>query len=415
MGYSSKQPLNKTTDSPKSVGIVATSFPRDAQDYAGVFVAEFADMIRSLGYVTEVLAPAPTTRAPDASWSARHNVTWLNAGNIRSSPFFGAGVPDNLQSSRRRWLGLGVFAHSLRKALAHRSWHAQINHWVFPYGLLRAQNAKQIGVFHSADMHALRHTPGRRQIASYLQTNLHAAQFVSEQLQQEFLELLSPRDRRTHTEDSRTWSAPMPTLLGNALLGDDVMTDSNCQKRCESAYGEARAVLGLQRPTFVVLGRLVSIKNVPLAISAFKQLDARADLVVAGDGPLRQALKEQALTLGDKVRFVGHLTRNEVVHWLCAADALVVPSTTLPSSRHEGMPVVISEARALGCPVITTVPTAGSPFDNDPGTHTVPESAHALAAAMADIMELREDGRQRTPYQPIRWRDLRERYRSILC
>jgi glycosyltransferase involved in cell wall biosynthesis len=71
-------------------------------------------------------------------------------------------------------------------------------------------------------------------------------------------------------------------------------------------------------------------------------------LVLVGQGPLADeiAARHLALALGDRVLLLGY--RPDAARVLSAADALVL------SSRHEGLPVALMEARALGLPVVAT-------------------------------------------------------------
>jgi glycosyltransferase involved in cell wall biosynthesis len=71
-------------------------------------------------------------------------------------------------------------------------------------------------------------------------------------------------------------------------------------------------------------------------------------LVLAGDGPLEQRVRDRAEELGikDRVRFAGY--RRDVPALLAAADALLL------ASEREGLPRSMLEAMAAGVPVIGT-------------------------------------------------------------
>lgn len=97
------------------------------------------------------------------------------------------------------------------------------------------------------------------------------------------------------------------------------------------------------------LGRLVEPKGFNLLLDAYAmalQSEAVPDLVIAGDGPLREALIIQANRLGiaHRVHFTGFLSNPYPL--LKQARLFIL------SSLHEGMPTVLIEALALGTPVL---------------------------------------------------------------
>lgn len=74
----------------------------------------------------------------------------------------------------------------------------------------------------------------------------------------------------------------------------------------------------------------------------------KAELLLAGDGPLAEPLREKAAALGlsERVHFLGF--RDDVPRLLAAAKLLILPS------RWEGMPNVVLEAMASGLPVLSS-------------------------------------------------------------
>ena len=95
---------------------------------------------------------------------------------------------------------------------------------------------------------------------------------------------------------------------------------------------------------FVFAGRLVGVKNLPLAFAALAAMP-EARLVVVGDGPDAEALRAVA---PPQVSFVGALPREGVLSWLARAEAALLPSD------NENYPHVAVEAHACGVPVIAT-------------------------------------------------------------
>ena len=107
------------------------------------------------------------------------------------------------------------------------------------------------------------------------------------------------------------------------------------------------------------VGRLCEQKGQLLLIEAMALLakrDVRPTLLFAGDGGMRPEI-ERAIAnhgLGDTVRIGGLMTGEQIRTELSRSAAMVLPSFA------EGLPVVIMEAMALGCPPISTL-IAGIP------------------------------------------------------
>lgn len=104
-----------------------------------------------------------------------------------------------------------------------------------------------------------------------------------------------------------------------------------------------RADLGLDGCCFLYVGRLAPEKGVDVLLRAFADVDG--ELVVAGSGPEEARLRRLA---PPRVRFLGHLERDELPAWYAAADVLVLPSLSEPW----GMP--LNEAAAAGLPLVAT-------------------------------------------------------------
>jgi len=119
------------------------------------------------------------------------------------------------------------------------------------------------------------------------------------------------------------------------------------------ARGVMRDELGVPGDRFVIgwLGRMTEIKRVDVLLSAFAILRDQgvdADLVLSGDGPLRDELVAQAELLGiaDRCHFIGF--RSDVGAVLTGLDTFVL------TSANEGTPVTLIEASAAGLPVVST-------------------------------------------------------------
>lgn len=113
---------------------------------------------------------------------------------------------------------------------------------------------------------------------------------------------------------------------------------------------DLRASLGVgpDQTLLVRACRLVPAKGIDLLLRAMARQVSRHDLrlVLAGEGPAKDDLRQLAarLDLGDRVTFAGH--RDDVPDLLRAADLMVL------SSREEGLPSSMLQAMALGVPLV---------------------------------------------------------------
>lgn len=107
-----------------------------------------------------------------------------------------------------------------------------------------------------------------------------------------------------------------------------------------------------RRPiTALYVGRLVEVKNIPVLLRAMKKLvdgDTKMQLLIAGDGPLRERLLDQIsqLNLTKHVELLGQRADTQAL--MAAADFLVLPSF------WEGLSNVILESMMAGTPVIAS-------------------------------------------------------------
>lgn len=114
----------------------------------------------------------------------------------------------------------------------------------------------------------------------------------------------------------------------------------------------ARSLRGLSPSDFVIVycGRLSGEKRLGLLLDAFTELAQEhpsALLLIAGDGPEKDRLRERAGVLGlSNVRFLGMLSRNDVRTLLSCADVSVLPSS------FEGFPIAVLEALSCGVPIV---------------------------------------------------------------
>jgi sugar transferase (PEP-CTERM/EpsH1 system associated) len=148
----------------------------------------------------------------------------------------------------------------------------------------------------------------------------------------------------------------------------------------------ARAKLSLAPDEFVIgtVGRLVPVKDHDTllhALAMLKRKNIRFKAVIAGDGPLREALAATAARLGvaRSVDWLG--SRDDVEDVLSALDVFVL------SSASEGLSNTLLESMATGLPAVATrVGAADELIDHGrTGLLVAPGSAKPLAEALATV------------------------------
>ena len=139
--------------------------------------------------------------------------------------------------------------------------------------------------------------------------------------------------------------------------------------------------------TFEVLfaGSLSLRKGVPYLLQGFRRLKhpaKRLRLVGAMEPSLKQVLHKLPQ---ENVEFMGSLPRAQLVEWMRRSHVLVLPSI------EDGFGLVMAEAMACGCPVISSTNTGGEDlYTDEEAGFIVPIRA---AAAIADRMQQMADDR----------------------
>jgi glycosyltransferase involved in cell wall biosynthesis len=143
-----------------------------------------------------------------------------------------------------------------------------------------------------------------------------------------------------------------------------------------------KAALGVDGPLLAGVGALLPRKGHDLAIAALTRLPG-ATLIIAGDGPDRSRLEQQARKLGiaERVRLLGPQPHAALPALLSAADVMVLPTVS------EGLANVWVEALACGTPVVTS-DVGGAPevIDRPDYGRLVPRDPAAIAAAVSEIL-----------------------------
>jgi len=171
---------------------------------------------------------------------------------------------------------------------------------------------------------------------------------------------------------------------------------------------------GTGSPYFLFVGRLAPEKNVSTLLDAFGMyLDSggKWKLIIAGDGPLNNALRDQADShiRSGAVTFTGHKNNHELASHYASAGCFVLPSLREPWG------LVVNEAMASALPVIVSsrcgcvddlVEDGSNGFVVDSST------ASSIAAALTRMSNLDSETRVKmgersqsiiAGYSPERW------------
>ncbi len=155
----------------------------------------------------------------------------------------------------------------------------------------------------------------------------------------------------------------------------------------DGAAFRARAGIAPERPLVTYIGRVAHEKNIGFLVQVFAQVlksVPEALLVIAGEGPAREPLRQQVAALGltQQVHFAGYLDRDSaLLDCYAAADVFVF------ASRTETQGLVLLEAMAQGTAVVSTA-ELGTRSILVPGSGAliVPEERAAFAAAVARVL-----------------------------
>jgi len=238
---------------------------------------------------------------------------------------------------------------------------------------------------------------------------LYSAALVGGQRHVEYLaELGMPRER---------------VFTGYDVVDNDYFGRQTAEIR--NSKFEIRDKRGLPENYFLASARFIEKKNLPKLVGAYAEYcrqsgeNAMWDLMLLGDGPLRETLNTQlsTLNLNEHVRLPGFEPYDELPVYYALANAFV------HASMAEQWGLVVNEAIASGLPVIVSercgcVPelVQGNGFTFDP------TNEHELTARLLEMASLADEERKRlgdnsyriaTNFAPERFGEGLERAASV--
>jgi glycosyltransferase involved in cell wall biosynthesis len=130
----------------------------------------------------------------------------------------------------------------------------------------------------------------------------------------------------------------------------------------------------------LVATRLVDRKGVHTLLAALDGVPTGYEVLIAGDGPCLARLQAQARGLAIPVRFLGFVSRADLGCHYSKARIFAFPST------QENFPMVLLEAMAHGCAVVTTSAPGCAEVVGDAALIVPPGDVPALRGAVTRLM-----------------------------
>ena len=143
--------------------------------------------------------------------------------------------------------------------------------------------------------------------------------------------------------------------------------------------------------------RLIPKKGLVTALHAFalfKERFPQAIYVIAGEGPMRDELKEWVarLELERHVRFTGFLSQAKLYQLYLSSHVFLHPSEMMADLNQEGIPNSMLEAMSTGLPVVATwhggIPEAVE--HGRTGLLVAEKNPQALCAALLEVVDHRD-------------------------
>jgi glycosyltransferase involved in cell wall biosynthesis len=356
---------------------VTTTYPLRPGDAVPSFVADLAAaLVRDHGVQVRVIAP----HHPSAP--RRETVNGVEIVRFQYSPraqsqcvAYGGGIPDNLKNyPRAKWQLPAFFAAMSAAVWRHAKWADLIHaHWVEPAFLAmlanRARWAKRPMV---VSVHSLK--PKASRVARWTLARADRVLFNS---------------RYTMSQAGEKGYFPCNGQVVYQGYDDTVF---GTQPR----LNESRTRLGIPADATVILalGRMIEVKGLHVlagAADAFLASRPHAQLVIAGDGPMRgeiEAVVARA-TSRDRIHLTGALPRADVARLMAESDLFVNPGIVDANGRAEGLGITTLEAMASGLPCVGSRVggITETIVDGETGVLVPPGDGTALADTIARLVD----------------------------
>lgn len=324
------------------VCLLTSSFPRNPEDPAGIFIYHLAKWLAKKNINVCVIAPH--------DGGCKFFETRDDFKIIRFPYFlplhlqklcYGSGIIKNIKEEKVLFFQVPFFFLSqiLYATLTAKKFKADIihAHWSIPQGftglfIKTVLNIPCITTLHGSDVFSL-----RKGFMNALNTRV-----------------IRQSDAVT-ANSSQTAGAAKHLSYRKVVFQIPMGVDTDFFKKSEDQL-DLRKEAGKGRIVLYV-GRLIDWKGVDYLISAMPEVLSKYSdtrLIIAGEGPDRYQLEQLAKKSGhgDKITFRGSLSQEALKDCYAQADVFVLPSIENDAGETEGLGVVLLEAMASSVSVI---------------------------------------------------------------
>jgi len=368
--------------------LVTTSYSRFDDDGNARFVRSIAEAQAALGHEVHVLAPYSPQVRPYATpvqvhwfkyvWPLQRGVMGHAAALENDRRLRGATLWQAPLFSVSLWLHLQMLFSRYRFDLVHA-------HWVVPNGVLAAGMAlihrRPLFIsLHGSDMYLAQRSAVWGALARRAFGVANGITACSQPLADAAIRLGAKADRTRvipYGADPRRFAVHQ--------------TSSDLRRQLN---------LGPSDPVVLAVGRLVGKKGFGDLVRAMPRIIQEVPavrVIILGEGPERSALEDlrNQLGLNDHLLLPGEVSWSHVPDYLALANVFVMPSIRDTTGNLDGLPNVILEAMAAGCPVVATriagIPLAVS--DGETGLLVDEASPERLGTAILQVLQSPATGR----------------------
>lgn len=322
---------------------LASSYPRNEQDSAAVFLRYFAEALAAHGNEVHVLVPADGRS--ESKREGKITVHRFQYFPLRWQKLaYGSGIMPNLSRSPWLWLQVPFYVLAMLGALLQLLRQDRFDvlhaHWIVPQGLIGVL-AKMIHPIplvttaHGADAFALK---GRLN------------KFIKRLVVARSDAWTANTPATSSAIDDKASARPVHVIP----MGVDIARFANGDRAALRTF--------VTEDNFLLLfvGRLVKKKGVDDVLRALALMPARLKrrtvLWIVGDGDQKPTLEKTAkdLAIDAQTRFWGMVRNQDLPNFYAAADLFIAPSIAASSGDTEGQGVVILEAFAARACVLAT-------------------------------------------------------------